>query len=351
MNDMFTFSPTPWELTCQNLRPGDALQATRLLTLLEGEEEEALEEALDTLEQIPVALDVTDLPRYAAGPEMEKRLKLEEAWVRGGCRLTDLEENDPLRLYLEDMAITPAWGDPQVLAMELLEEVPGSQKEAAARNALVSLSLSKVVELAGEYTGRGVLLLDLIQEGSLGLWNGILAYRKGMDFFQTRDWWIRQYMARTLVQQARASGLGRKMRQALEDYRRADRQLLTQLGHNPTLEEIALEMGVSVEDAQVYQKMLDNAQTLAKANGPQKSEPEEEDRAVEDTAYFQSRQRILDMLSGLTEQEAQVVSLRFGLEGGLPATPEQTGARLGLTASQVLALEAGAMEKLRSQNS
>ena len=92
--------------------------------------------------------------------------------------------------------------------------------------------------------------------------------------------------------------------------------------------------------------MLRTAQTLAKANAPEK-EPEEADQAVEDTAYFQSRQRIADMLSNLTEQEAKVVNLRFGLEGGLPCSPEETAAKLGMTAQEVVAMEAAALAKLR----
>ena len=238
------------------------------------------------------------------------------------------------------MAGIPAFGD-----ITLLAEEAAKTQDPDVQGKLVNLSLSRVVELAGEYTGAGVLLLDLIQEGSLGLWNGILAYEVG-DFETKRDWWIRQYMAQAVTLQARASGVGRKMRAALEDYRAADRKLLTQLGRNPTLEEIAVAMQISAEDAQVYGEMLRTAQTLAKANAPAK-EPEEADQAVEDTAYFQSRQRIADMLSNLTEQEANVVNLRFGLEGGLPCSPEETAAKLGMTAQEVVAMEAAALAKLR----
>ena len=156
-------------------------------------------------------------------------------------------------------------------------------------------------------------------------------------------------MARAVTVQARASGVGRKMRAALEDYRAADRQLLTQLGRNPTVEEIALALQVSPEEAQVYEEMLRTAQTLAKATAPEK-EPEEEDQAVEDTAYFQSRQRITEMLSTLTEQEAKLVSLRFGLEGGLPCTAEEVAAKLGITSEDAVAMEAAALAKLRQEN-
>jgi len=106
---------------------------------------------------------------------------------------------------------------------------------------------------------------------------------------------------------------------------------------------------VAPEEAQVYEEMLRTAQTLAQAKAPAK-EPEEEDQAVEDTAYFQSRQRIAEMLSTLTEPEAKIVNLRFGLEGGLPCTAEDTAAKLGMTAQEVVAMEAAALAKLRREN-
>ena len=344
MNDWFSFEQSPWDMAVGKLRSGDTISAVRLLTLLEGEEEDALEEAFQTLDDLAVTLDISELPADFGTGDTEKRLRLEQKLCKAGLRPQDLPEGDPLRLYLEEMAGIPAFGDVRLLAMELAET-----GDAGVQARLVNLSLSRVLQLAGEFTGRGVLLMDLIQEGSLGLWNGILAYGKEQNFEQVRDWWIRQYMARAVTLQARASGVGRKMRAALEDYRAADRRLLTALGRNPTVEEIALELQVSPEEAQVYEEMLRTAQTLAQAKAPEK-EPEEEDQAVEDTAYFQSRQRIAEMLSTLTEQEAQLVSLRFGLEGGMPCTAEDVAAKLGMTPDEVVAMEAAALAKLRREN-
>lgn len=344
MNDWFSFEQSPWEKAAQKLRRGDTLSAVRLLTLLEGEEEDALEDAFQTLEDMAVALDISQLPEDFGAGDTEKRLRLEKKLTKNGLQPQSLPEGDPLRLYLEEMAGIPASGDVRLLAMELAQT-----GDPDVQTRLVNLCLSRVVQLAGEFTGRGVLLLDLIQEGSLGLWNGILAYDGTGDFETVRDWWIRQYMARAVTLQARTSGVGRKMRGALEAYRTADRQLLTELGRNPTVEEIAMELRVSPEEAQVYEEMLRTAQTLAQAKAPAK-EPEEEDQAVEDTAYFQSRQRIAEMLSTLTEQEAKVVNLRFGLEGGLPCTAEDVAAKLGMTAEEVVAMEAAALAKLRREN-
>ena len=224
--------------------------------------------------------------------------------------------------------------------------------EETAKGMLVNLSLHRVVEIAQELVGNGVLLLDLIQEGSLGLWESILCWQGETDFETHRDWWIRQSMAKLITLQARAMGVGQKMRQALEDYRSIDEKLLADLGRNPTLEEIAQEMHMSVEEASVVASMLENARNMNRAKAEQEpEEPEaEEEQAVENTAYFQMRQRIEELLSVLDEKSAKLLTLRFGLEGGLPMTPEDTGKRLGMTPEEVVAAEAAALAKLRTQD-
>jgi RNA polymerase primary sigma factor len=209
--------------------------------------------------------------------------------------------------------------------------------------------LSCVVSRAYEMAGRGVLLLDLIQEGSLGLWQAILSYRGG-DFEPYCDRRIRMTMAKTVVLQARSSGVGRKMRQALEDYRSVDERLLMDLGRNPTIEEIAAELHMSVEEAGMVADTLEAARMMnkAKTESQPKEETPEDEQAVEDTAYFQMRQRIQELLSSLDEQSAKLLTLRFGLEGGVPMTPEQTGKILGMTPEEVVAAEATALMKLRT---
>ena len=340
MNDLtFEFERSAWELAFDKLRRGDTISAVRLLTLLEGEEE--TEDALLELEEKGVALSVAELPKSYGSGETEKRLRLEETLVKTGKLLESLEESDPLALYLQEIAGVPAAGDPQLLAQRYLDGEDVSQL-------LVNVSLSRAVTAAESMTGYGVLLLDLIQEAGMGLWQGILHYTGG-DFDSHIDWWIAQYLAKAVTLQARESGVGQKMRKALEDYRAADKRLLTDLGRNPTLEEIALEMGISPEEAEVYGEMLRTARTLEKAKKPPQEPQPEDQQAVEDTAYFQSRQRIGELLSTLTAQEAEILNLRFGLEGGLPATPQETAAKLGITADEVIRLETEALRKLRTQ--
>ena len=342
MNEfVFEFERAPWELAFDKLHRGDAISAARFLTLLEGEEETAVEDALMELEQKGVTLRISDLPKNYGAGETEKRLRLEETLAKTGKLLQNLEENDPLALYLREISGVPAAGDPQLLAQRFLDGEDTQQQ-------LVNVSISRAVSAAETMTGYGVLLLDLIQEASMGLWQGILNYTGG-DFDSHIDWWIDQYLAKAVTLQARENGVGQKMRKALEDYRAVDKRLLTQLGRNPTLEEIALEMGVSPEDAEVYQEMLRTASILEKAKQPTQEPQPEDEQAVEDTAYFQSRQRVGELLSTLTEQEAQVLNLRFGLEGGLPATPQETASKLGITADAVVQIETEALKKLRTQ--
>ena len=216
---------------------------------------------------------------------------------------------------------------------------------------LTNLGLSRVVELAGEYAGYGVLLLDLIQEGSLGLWQAVHSFHGG-DYAAHRDRWIRRYLAKAVTIQARSSGVGQKMRTAMEDYRAVDERLLGELGRNATLEEIALELHMSVDEADSVRKMMEDARNLARnkkipASEEENAIPEEEDQAVENTALFQMRQRISDLLSGLSQRDSRLLTLRFGLEGGLPKSPEEVGAELGMTPEEVVAAEAAALSKLR----
>ena len=346
MNTMdFTFEQTPWEAFLEKKGRNSSVSAMELLALLSQEEDEIMEEAFQNLLEAHMTLDISDLPRGGAAGEAAVRLRREEDLVKQGTLLQKLDENDPLRLYLEELAAIPACGDVAVLAMELAEN-----PTERVRTALVNLSLSRVVELAAEFTGYGVLLLDLIQEGGMGLWEATAVYCGG-DFEAQRDWWIRQYMAKAALMQARAGGVSQKLRQAMEDYRSVDERLLAELGRNPTLEEIAEGMHVSQEEAALAAQVLEAARMMNRAKA-QTQEPEvqdtEEDQAVEDTAYFQTRQRIADMLSGLTEKEQKLIFLRFGLEGGLPLSPEDTGRKLGMTAEEVVAMESAALLKMRN---
>ena len=343
MNELdITFDQSPWERFLMGKTMGDTISAVQMLTLLEGEEEQAVEEALEALETACMELDVSQLPPPVGG-EAAQRLVQERQWAEKDMNPAQMEPGDPLRLYLEEVAAMPQPQDREKVISAC------AQGEEKAQQRLTEWGLGRVIELAAQHTGHGVLLLDLIQEGSLGLWKAVQTYRGG-DFDAFRDRWIRFYQAKAIVLQARACGVGQKLRTSMEDYRAVDERLLSELGRNPTLEEIADAMHVTAEEADSVRRTLEDARILAQVRRPQREEEEEEEarnQSVEDTAYFQMRQRIQELLSGLSEEDTKILTLRFGLEGGKPLTPEETGRRLGLTADEVVAREGAALAKLR----
>ena len=347
-----TFEESPWESYIRGLQEDEVIDGEYILALLEGETEEAFEEALQWIEDSDHWLDITNLPQVSYTGENGLRLRTEAEFAKNGMQMEKLEQTDPLRLYLEELASIPACGDVAVLADKLSAANRQGKNAEDVRTQLVNLLLSRVVELSGEFTGRGVLLLDLIQEGSIGLWKATDVFRgRSEDFAKVCDWWVRFYMGKAVLIQARSGGVGQKLRTAMEDYRAVDERLLGDLGRNPTLEEIAEELHMSVEETAAVKKMLDNARLMAQNKQPEENEEteEEEDQSVENTALFQMRQRILDLLSGLSETDQKLLTLRFGLEGGLPLNPQETGKRLGLTPEEVVAREAAALMKLREK--
>lgn len=340
----FVFEESALEQFLSHVAEGETVSAAHLLTLLESCPEESAEDAFNTLEQKKAVLDISDLPGDFGAGNMAVRLRMERDFVSKGMPLDMLEENDPLGLYLRELAAIPVCGDIAVLAQKL------TAGDDTVASKIADLMIPAVVSLASELTGKGVLLLDLIQEGSLGLWQGILNYTGG-DLQSHCEYYIRLYLARCVTQQAWQAGVGKWMRQTMEDFRDVDRKLLDELGRNPTLGEIAQQLHISEDMAEVFENMLRSAKIVASAHetGKEKEAAEEDSQAVEDTAYFQSRQRIMELLSSLSETDAKILTMRFGLEGGLPLSPEETGMKLGFTAQEVVQREAAALQLLRQQ--
>lgn len=339
----FTFEQPLWEQLLESVAAGGTLDAVRFLAAMEPENEESVEAAFTLLDEKDILLDVTKLEKFAPSADAAVRLRFEQQLVQNGKLPEGLECNDPLRLYLEEIAALPVCGDTQVLAAAYLAG------EESAMPQLTNLMLSSVVQQACALAGRGVLLLDLMQEGGMGLWQAILNYRSG-DFESYCKRAIQRTLHKALVMQAREYGVGQRMRQAMEDYRAVDERLLGDLGRNPTLEEMALELHMTLQETAVVAEMLEIARRVSRAKAEPEPEEEEiaETQAVEDTAYFQMRQRISDLLSSLDELEAQILSARFGLESGLPLTTAETGKKLGLTPDEITKREAAALAKLRN---
>lgn len=343
MND-FVFEQAPWEAYLRSCKNGSVISGWNLISMLEDEEDDAVEDAFSILTVKKLQLDLSGLPQMSAGSNTAQRLQQEREYVTGGLKTALMEETDPLRLYLEEIAAAPACGDEKLLA----EQLSSGDQRAAQR--LTELGLSRVVGIAAEYAGQAVLLLDLIQEGNIGLWEAISGYRGG-DYAAQRDEAIRSSVLKAIVLQARSNGISQKMKKALQDYRAADQHLLTKLGRNPGLEEIAQEMHISLEQAQTIEKTMADILLLEKAEklAAPKEETAEDELPVEDTAYFQMRQRISEMMSVLDEQEARILTMRFGLEKGLPMSAEEVAKALGITTAAVTACETAALSKLRAE--
>ena len=340
----------PLEPMLSSLHVGDTLSAVTFMTTLETEAEDAFLQAFDRLEDMAIKLDISDLPKLGGNSEAAVRLRMEADLAAKGTLLTGLEADDPLQIYLQEVDAIVCGENVEDLAQQLLENNQKDEADTELWDKLLKLSLHRVVELACEHTGYGVLLLDLIQEGSMSLWQGFPGYQEG-DFAEYRDARIRWGMAKAVLLQAREAGVGQKMRQSMEDYRAVDERLLGDLGRNPTLEEIAQELHITLEETTLVSKMLETARQLNQAHKEPEEQEEElaESQAVEDTAYFQMRQRISELLSTLGETDAQILTLRFGLEAGLPMSAAEVGKKLGLTPDEVTARETAALLQLRNE--
>lgn len=337
-----SFEQSPWETFLSSQGANAVVSANQLLALLEGEDEQTAEDALNMLESMGLALNVQELAGNAGSGDTAVRLGQEIQMVKNGLNISNMDENDPLRLYLEEIALTPACGDETLLAEQ------AAHGDENAMLMLTNLGLSRVVQIAKEHAGCGVLLLDLIQEGSLGLWQAIGNYRDG-DYASARDRMIRLYMAKAIFLQARARGVGEKLRTAMEDLRQVDERLLGELGRNPTIEELAQELHLDPEQVSAVQKMLDDAHVLLRLKPQEEEESSEDEQAVENTAAFQSRARVLDLLADLDELDAKLLSLRFGLEGGRPLSQQEAAKILGMPQAEAGQREMAALAKLRSK--
>ena len=344
-----TFEDSPAELLLSTLKKVDTLSAAQLLSQIDAGEEGLPEGLFEILADRQILLDISDLPQYKADTETARRLRAEQQLAAKGNFMESLDEGDPLRVYLQELAQIPVCGEITALAVEL-QQANETGEFTDVHTQVLNLCLSRMVEIACEYAGKGVLLLDLIQEGSMGLWEKLPAYKDG-DLEKFCDFWIHWYMRKAIFVQAYAAGIGQKLRQAMEDYKSVDERLLAELGRNPTLEELAEGLHMSVAETQTIMEMLENAKLIQRAKAPEETAlPQEEDQAVEDTAYFQMRQRIAELLSALPEKDAKLLSLRYGLEGGMPQSAQQVAQALRMTVDEVTEAEATALAKLRTQN-
>ena len=260
--------------------------------------------------------------------------------------------DDPVRMYLKEIGRVP------LLTAE--EEVDLARRmeagDESARHRLEEANLRLVVSIAKRYVGRGMLFLDLIQEGNLGLLKAVekFDYSKGYKFSTYATWWIRQAITRAIADQARTIRIPVHMVETINKYIRISRQLLQELGRDPTPEEIAKHMGLSTLRVREIMKIAQEPVSLETPIGEEEDSHLGdfiEDEAALDPADAASmmllKEQIADVLKTLAPREAEVLRLRFGLEDGRSRTLEEVGQSFGVTRERIRQIEAKALRKLR----
>jgi len=282
----------------------------------------------------------------------DKESDLEDDFNLDDLSIPRIKINDPVRMYLKEIGRVPLLSAQEEI--ELAKRIEQGDEEAKRRLAEANLRL--VVSIAKRYVGRGMLFLDLIQEGNMGLIKAVekFDYNKGYKFSTYATWWIRQAITRAIADQARTIRIPVHMVETINKLIRVSRQLLQDLGREPLPEEIAEEMNLSTEKVREIMKIAQEPVSLETPIG------EEDDSHLGDfiedqdalapsdaAAYELLKEQLEDVLDTLTEREENVLRLRFGLDDGRTRTLEEVGKVFGVTRERIRQIEAKALRKLR----
>ncbi|WP_159883867.1 RNA polymerase sigma factor RpoD [Paenibacillus puerhi] len=260
--------------------------------------------------------------------------------------------NDPVRMYLKEIGRVPLLSAEDEIG--LAKRIEQGDEEAKRRLAEANLRL--VVSIAKRYVGRGMLFLDLIQEGNMGLIKAVekFDHDKGFKFSTYATWWIRQAITRAIADQARTIRIPVHMVETINKLIRVSRQLLQELGREPTPEEIAKEMDLSTEKVREIMKIAQEPVSLETPIGEEDDshlgdfiEDQEALAPADAAAYELLKEQLEDVLDTLTEREENVLRLRFGLDDGRTRTLEEVGKVFGVTRERIRQIEAKALRKLR----
>ena len=263
--------------------------------------------------------------------------------------------DDPVRMYLKEIGKVPLLSAEEEVELARRMEAGGSDGELAKQK-LCEANLRLVVSIAKKYVGRGMHLLDLIQEGNLGLIKAVdkFDYTKGYKFSTYATWWIRQAITRSIADQARTIRIPVHMVETINKLIRVSRQLLQENGREPSPEEIADEMGITVDKVREILKIAQEPVSLETPIGEEEDShlgdfiPDDEAPAPADAAAFSMlKEQLVDVLGTLTEIEQKVLKLRFGLEDGRARTLEEVGKTFDVTRERIRQIEAKALRKLR----
>ncbi|MGB9679910.1 MAG: RNA polymerase sigma factor RpoD [Thermoanaerobacteraceae bacterium] len=304
---------------------------------------EQIEKVYDTFEDMGIEI-VGEEPHQEEIPEEDIELDLT---VPEGINI-----DDPVRMYLKEIGKIPLLSSDEEI--ELAKRIENGDEEAKKR--LSEANLRLVVSIAKRYVGRGMLFLDLIQEGNLGLLKAVekFDYRKGYKFSTYATWWIRQAITRAIADQARTIRIPVHMVETINKLIRVQRQLLQELGREPSPEEIAKEMDMSVEKVREIMKIAQEPVSLETPIGEEEDShlgdfiPDEDAPApAEAAAFTMLKEQLIDVLDTLTPREEKVLRLRFGLDDGRARTLEEVGKEFNVTRERIRQIEAKALRKLR----
>ena len=318
---------------------------------LENTNPDQIDKVFDAFEEMGVNIlndDFEDEPDIDDLKEVEN-LKLDEITETS---YEGISVDDPVRMYLREIGKIPllSYDKELELAKRILEGDEEAKQELAEAN------LRLVVSIAKKYVGRGMLFLDLIQEGNMGLIKAVekFDYTKGFKFSTYATWWIRQAITRAIADQARTIRIPVHMVETINRLIRTSRHLLQQLGREPTPEEIAKEMDMSVEKVMEIHKIAQDPVSLETPIGEEDDShlgdfiQDEDSPAPQDAAsYTLLREQLEEVMKTLTPREAKVLRLRFGLDDGKARTLEEVGKEFDVTRERIRQIEAKALRKLR----
>lgn len=325
---------------------------------------EEIMDALQDIELSPEQIDEFYEELTNLGVEIVPEVSTEKTLPEEEAKLSPKEEeaelslpegisiDDPVRMYLKEIGRIPLLTPEEEI--ELAKRIEQGDEEAKRR--LTEANLRLVVSIAKRYVGRGMLFLDLIQEGNMGLIKAVekFDYRRGYKFSTYATWWIRQAITRAIADQARTIRIPVHMVETINRLVRVSRQLLQELGRDPAPEEIAFEMKISVEKVREILKIAQEPVSLETPIGEEEDShlgdfiEDGEVLAPADAASHQLlKEELEEVLDTLTSREEKVLRLRFGLDDGRARTLEEVGQEFGVTRERIRQIEAKALRKLR----